>query len=207
MQNGSIFFDNWSKLGRSAILALCAYLVLIVLLRISGKRTLTKLNVFDFVFVVALGSTLATTILSQDTTLADGILAFIVLMGLQVFLSWLCVTSHTVDSIINGEPTLLLHKGKFLQEAMKRERVTKEEILSALRNSNVRKFDDIDAVVLETDGTFSVVWRYEKGDDSSLMDVKGSEDFIPDQSHAPADWCAATRIRGSYSTAARPLRI
>src|SRR6478672_13823529 len=124
MQNASIFFDNWAKLGRSALLALCAYLALIFLLRVSGKRTLTKLNVFDFVFVVALGSTLASTILSSDTTLADGILAFVVLMGIQILLSWLCVTSHTLDSIINGQPTLLLHRGKFLQDAMKRERVT-----------------------------------------------------------------------------------
>ena len=185
MENSSIFFDNWSKLGRSAILALCAYLALIFLLRISGKRTLTKLNVFDFVFVVALGSTLASTILSKDTTLADGILAFVVLMGLQILLSWLCVTSHKIDSIINGQPTLLLHRGQFLQDSMKHERVTKEEILSAIRNSTVRKFDDIDAVVLETDGTFSVVWRYDNGDESSLMDVKGHEDFIPDQKRAP----------------------
>ena len=185
MQTTSIFFDNWSKLGRSAILALCAYLALIFLLRISGKRTLTKLNVFDFVFVVALGSTLASTILSSDTTLADGILAFSVLMGLQVFLSWLCVTSHKVDSIINGQPTLLLHRGKFLDGAMRRERVTKEEVLSALRNATVRKFDEIDAVVLETDGTFSVVWRYDSGRKSSLMDVRGHEDFVSDQERAP----------------------
>ena len=94
MQNASIFFDNWAKLGRSALLALCAYLALIFLLRVSGKRTLSKLNVFDFVFVVALGSVLASTILNQDTTLADGVAAFAVLMGLQVALSWLCVTSH-----------------------------------------------------------------------------------------------------------------
>lgn len=183
--NGSIFFDNWSKLGRSMILAVCAYLALILILRISGKRTLTKLNVFDFVFVVALGSVLASTILSSDTTLADGILAFVVLVGIQIALSWLCVTSHTMDSWINGQPTLLLHRGKFLQHAMKRERVTKEEVLSALRCSHIRKFDEIDAVVLETDGTFSVVWRYDDGEKSSLMDVEGHEDFIEDQKRAP----------------------
>ena len=167
------------------VLAMCAYLALILILRISGKRTLTKLNVFDFVFVVALGSVLATTILSSDTTLADGILAFIVLIGIQITLSWLCVTSHTMDSWINGQPTLLLHRGKFLESVMRRERVTKEEVLAAIRNSNVRKFDEIDAVVLETDGTFSVVWQYDDGKKSSLMDVKGHEDFVEDQERAP----------------------
>lgn len=185
MEHESIFFDNWSRLGRSMILAVLAYLALILVLRISGKRTLTKLNVFDFVFVVALGSVLATTILSSDTTLADGIMAFIVLIGIQITLSWLCVSSHTMDAWINGQPTLLLHRGKFLETAMRRERVTKEEVLSALRNATIRKFDEIDAVVLETDGTLSIVWRYDDGEKSSLMDVRGHEDFVEDQKRAP----------------------
>ncbi|MFL6467013.1 MAG: DUF421 domain-containing protein [Pyrinomonadaceae bacterium] len=186
MENTNIFFDNWGKLGRSLILAFLAYAALVFLLRISGKRTLTKLNVFDFVFVVALGSVLASTILSSDTTLADGVTAFVVLMAMQIGLSYLCVTSHRVDSIINGQPSLLYHRGIFLDDVMKSERVTKEEILSALRNTNVRKFDEIDAIVLETDGSFSVVWQYDKGEKSSLMDVPGHEDYIPDEDRAPS---------------------
>lgn len=184
MENANIFFDNWSKLGRSLLLAFFAYAALVFLLRISGKRTLSKLNVFDFVFVVALGSVLADTILSSDTTLADGVVAFVVLMAMQVALSYLCVASHRLDHVINGEPTLLYHRGTFLDDAMKRERVTKEEILASIRNANVRKFDELDAVVLETDGTFSIVWRFEKGKQSSLMDVEGHEDFVSDQKRA-----------------------
>lgn len=173
MQEAKIFFDNWSKLGRSLILAVTAYASLVILLRISGKRTLSKMNVFDFVFVVALGSTLANTILSTDTTLADGVLAFIALISLQIFLSWLCVKSHRLDKIVNGEPALILHKGKFLYEAMERERVTEEEIRAAIRNQNLTTLDEIDSVVLETDGTFSIVWNQLDGSSSSLADVPG----------------------------------
>lgn len=181
MEHANIFFDNWGKLGRSAILAVLAYAALVFLLRVSGKRTLTKLNVFDFVFVVALGSTLATTILSSDATLADGLMAFMVLVGLQVLLSWLCVASHHIDSIVNGEPTLIMHNGQFLEEAMRRERVTKEEILSAIRNRNLKTFDEVDSVVLETDGTLSIVWRKTDGERSSLSDVPGHPDHIRDE--------------------------
>ena len=183
MEQTSIFFDSWGKLGRSLVLALLAYLALVLLLRISGKRTLTKLNVFDFVFVVALGSTLAATILSNDTTLADGLTAFVVLIGLQVVLSLLCVYSHRVDAVINGEPSLLLHRGNFLDETMKRERVTKEEVLAALRNNGVKTYNDVDSVVLETDGTFSIVWRPVGDDCSSLSDVKGHPDFRSEPTH------------------------
>lgn len=139
------------------------------------------MNVFDFVFVVALGSTLASTILSSDTTLADGIAAFVALMSLQILLSWLCVQSHRVDNWVNGEPTLLMHKGNFLNDTMKRQRVTKEEVLAALRNSNVKTFKDVDSVVLETDGTISIVWNNVGRECSSLIDVPEHPDFVPDE--------------------------
>jgi Predicted membrane protein len=183
MEQAVIFFDSWGKVWRSVLLAFFAYLILVFLLRISGKRTLSKLNVFDFVFVVALGSTLATTILSPGTTLTDGLTAFIVLIGLQVGLSLLCVYSYKVDSIVNGEPSLLLHRGNFLDETMKRERVTKEEVLAALRNSGVKTYNKVDSVVLETDGTFSIVWRPVGDDCSTLADVKGHPEFRSESIH------------------------
>jgi uncharacterized membrane protein YcaP (DUF421 family) len=187
LEDGKIFFDNWSKVGRSLVLAAFAYLCLVVLLRIAGKRTLSKMNVFDFVFVVALGSTLASTILNSNTTLADGVVAFAALMSLQILMSWLCVTSHTVDHWINGEPTLLMHNGNFLNEAMKRERVTREEILAAIRNTHVKTFDEIDSVVLETDGTFSIVWDRVGHECSSLVDVPKHPDFVPDEKRATVE--------------------
>ena len=169
----NMFFDGWGKLGRSLVLAILAYAALVIILRISGKRTLAKMNVFDFVFVVALGSTLASIILSSDVSLADGIAAFIALVGLQILLSWLCVTSHRVDHFVNGEPTLLLYHGQFLNETLKRERVTKEEMRAAVRNRGFSSIEDIDSIVLETDGTFSVVCQNGKEDPSGMIDVAG----------------------------------
>lgn len=167
----NIIFDGWIKLGRTLLLAVLAYLALVIILRFSGKRTLTKLNVFDFVFVVALGSTLASTILSSDVSLADGLGAFLALILLQILLSWLCVTSHSVDHFINGEPTLLLYRGRFLDDSMKRERVTKEEVRAAVRNTGHASIDNIDSVVLETDGTLSVVPKDKNY--SGMIDVLG----------------------------------
>jgi uncharacterized membrane protein YcaP (DUF421 family) len=138
------------------------------------------MNVFDFVFVVALGSTLATTILSPGVTLADGVLALSALIGLQVVLSWLCTKSHLLDRVINGEPALLLHRGRFLREAMGRERVTEEELRAAVRNVGLGSLDEVESVVLETDGTFSVVWRKTGGEPSSMSDVPGHPAERPD---------------------------
>lgn len=181
MDSTSIFFDGWSKLGRSMILAVLAYAALVILLRVSGKRTLSKMNVFDFVFVVALGSTLASTILSQDISLADGVIAFIALIGLQVLLSWLCTASHVVDRFVNGDPTLLLHQGRINVAEAKKRRVTREEILSAVRSAQLGSLDDIDSIVLETDGNFSIVWQKTDGKRSAMTDVPGHPRYRSDE--------------------------
>lgn len=93
MSIGDMIFDGWNGPWRAIVLTPLAYGALVILLRVSGKRTLSKMNVF----VVALGSTLATTILSADVTLFEGIVALAALIALQVLLSWLCILSHWLE--------------------------------------------------------------------------------------------------------------
>jgi uncharacterized membrane protein YcaP (DUF421 family) len=170
-----IFFKDWSELGRAALIAVIGYAGFIILLRSSGKRTLARMNVFDFVFVVALGSTLADTMLTPDITVAKGLVACATLVILQITLSWLTTTSAGLEKLINGEPTLLFYRGKFLDDVMKRERVTKEEIRTAIRLHELASAEEIEAVILETDGTFAVVWRKLDGSQSTLIDIVGQE--------------------------------
>ena len=152
-----MLFDSWSGLGRVLLVGTLAYLALILLLRISGKRTLTKLNAFDLVVTVALGSTLATVLLSKSVALAEGALALALLISLQYAIAWLSVRSPGFQSMIKAEPTLLLHRGRFLPGAMRVERITREEILAAVRASGRPDVGQVAAVVLETDGSLSVV--------------------------------------------------
>ena len=130
-------------------------------MHVSGKRTLSKLNAFDFVVTVALGSTLATVLLSKDVALAEGVLAFSLLISLlislQYVITWLPVRSSVFESFVKAEPTLLCHKGALLEGAMKAQRVSPDEILSAIRTSGSSPSDQVLAVVLETDGSLSVI--------------------------------------------------
>jgi uncharacterized membrane protein YcaP (DUF421 family) len=170
-----IFFKDWAELGRAALVAFVAYTVFILLLRGSGKRTLSKLNVFDFVFVVALGSTLADTMLTPDITVTKGIVACATLIAFQWVLSKTTTRSKRLEKWINGEPTLLLYRGEFLVDVMKRERVTEEEIRAAVREHELASVECVEAVVLETDGTLSVIWRKTEGTQSALLDIVGQE--------------------------------
>lgn len=166
-----MFFDGWMTLGRTALVGTLAYLALVLLLRVSGKRTLSKMNAFDFIVTVALGSTLATVLLSSSVSLARGILAFAMLIFLQFAITWLSARSPSVRRLVKAEPTLLLHKGEFLPGAIKRERVTEEEIRAALRAQGVSAVEEVEAVVLETDSSFSVVVRPSGKSASALSDV------------------------------------
>ncbi|TCZ57312.1 DUF421 domain-containing protein [Roseicella aquatilis] len=152
-----MFFDSWSSLLRVVVVGTLAYAALVLLLRVSGKRTLAKLNAFDLVVTVALGSTLATVLLNRSVALAEGVVAFLLLAGLQWLVAFCSVRSARFGALVKSEPSLLLHRGRFLDRAMRDQRVTREEVISALRSSGLARPEDAAAVVLETDGSLSVV--------------------------------------------------
>ena len=152
-----IFFDDWQPLLRTVVVGVLAYINLIVLLRISGRRTLSKMNAFDLVVTVALGSTFATILLNKDVSLAQGTLALALLIGLQYLVTWSSVRASWVKRVITGEPALLFYQGRYLASAMRAARVTEDEVRSAVRSSGIAELEPVEAVVLETDGSFSVV--------------------------------------------------
>ena len=154
-----MLFDSWESILRTAAFGAAAYVALIVLIRLSGKRTLAKMNAFDLVVTVALGSTLATVILSKDVALAEGLVAFAVLIGLQFAIAWTSVRLKGFQSLVKSAPRLLVYDGRLLDRDLVRERVTPEEILAALREKGVARVEDAGAVVLETDGTLTVLER------------------------------------------------
>lgn len=126
---------------------------------------------------MALGSTLATVLLSKDVALAQGILAFLVLAGLQYILAWLGSRSgklsRKVQALVKSEPALLVYQGRFLAEALRRERVAEMEVLAAVRGQGIGNLQEVEAVVLETDGSFSVVRKSGGAAAGSLGNVAG----------------------------------
>lgn len=175
----SAFFNGWAGLGRVLIVGVLAYTALVLLLRISGKRSLSKMNAFDLVVTVALGSCLATVLLSKEVALAEGVLALAVLLSLQYILAWLGSRSEKFHAIVKNEPALLLYQGRFLHNTLRRERVSELEVLAAIRSEGIADVQQVEAVVLETDGTFSVVQKPEGARSGSLDKVPG---YPPDSS-------------------------
>ncbi|QCB93068.1 DUF421 domain-containing protein [Cellulomonas shaoxiangyii] len=163
-----MWFDAWGDLGRVVLVGSAAYAALVVVLRTTGKRTLVKLNAFDLVVTVALGSTLATILLSSDVSWAEGVTALVLLAVLQLVVSW--VTTHTGRgrSVVTAHPTTLVRDGVVDHVALRGQRLTETELRQAVRASGTGGLDQVARVVLETDGTLSVITQQQLGDGSAL---------------------------------------
>jgi uncharacterized membrane protein YcaP (DUF421 family) len=131
------------------------------------------MNAFDLVVTVALGSTLATVLLSKDVALVDGAAALALLISLQFMITWTSVRVRWVRRLVTGEPLMLLYQGTFLLTSLRQARVTQEEVRSAIRSSGLSDVAAVEAVVLETDGSLSVVKRPAESRHSSLEGVRG----------------------------------
>ena len=171
-----VFFNDGPGLLRTIAAAFFAYASMILVLRIAGKHALSKLHVFDFVVTVALGSILANILLNEDVALAEGLVATVMLIGMQWVVAKSAVSFEPWRKLIRSAPQVLLRNGEFDAEAMLSERVTEVEVDIAIR---MRGFGDRSAiayVVLESDGTLSVVSKDLLGDGSALKTlVEGPE--------------------------------
>lgn len=131
------------------------------------------MNAFDLIVTVALGSTLATVLLSKDVALAEGAVAMALLIALQFIITWFSVRTAWVRRVVTGEPLMLLYRGEFITTSMQKARVTQDEVQSAIRGSGIADVTVVEAVVLETDGSMSVIKPHAESRHSSLEDVRG----------------------------------
>lgn len=172
-----MFWDNGSDFLRVLIVAPLAYAALVVFLRVSGKRMLSKLSAFDLVVTIALGSVLATILLSKDVALAEGLAALGMLLAMQFLVASLTARSAAARRLFKSEPTLLFFNGEFLGNALRAENISEEAVRAGIRQHGFARLSDVHAVVLETDGSFSILRPPDSPGTSTLAGVR----------HAPAD--------------------
>jgi uncharacterized membrane protein YcaP (DUF421 family) len=166
-----VLFETWDQLARVGLSALITYLALVLVLRLSGKRTLAKLNAFDLVVTVAVGSVLGATALDPGATVSEGVVALGALVGAQYAVAWTSTRFGSARRLAKSSPTLLLERGRVHTHRLREQRVTVGEIHQAVRASGLGDLGDAGAVVLETDGSLSVIPMDRLGDASALDDL------------------------------------
>ena len=157
LRSEKMFEITWDSFFRIITVGILAYIGLVLFLRIAGKRILSKLNAFDLVITIALGSTLSTILLDSSISLPEGLTVFALLILLQYIISFCAIRFNWFNKLIKSEPKLLYLNGEFLKKSMKDERITEFEIVQVIRKKGLGAIEEAKAVVLETDGSLSVI--------------------------------------------------
>ncbi len=157
-------FDHpsWTGAGLIAAKTAAVYVFLIVGLRVLGKRELGQMSLYDLVMVIILGNAVQNAMINNDNTLGGGIVAGVVLLGLNWALNRLVRRSKRVEGMLIGHAVLIVNDGRSIREHMAREGITTEQLDAALREHGMQNLDEVQLGVLETDGTISIVPRGSK---------------------------------------------
>lgn len=140
------------------IRSVVVYFFLIGLLRLAGKRTLGSFNSFDLVVLLLLSNTVQNAIIGNDNSLAGGLIGAVVLVAINYGVVWFLYRHRTVDHVVEGGATILMRRGAFEEENLRKQLVTHAEILAAARRQGIDHLSDVCIARLETGGsvTFEV---------------------------------------------------
>ena len=145
------------SLGLIVLRTVVVYLVLLVLLRVSGKRALGQMTPIDLLVLLIISNAVQNAMVGPDTSLNGGILAAITLVAVNWLVARLGLRSSWLRERLLGTPSLLVDNGKFVEEHLRREGITEDEVMQALREHGVDDLAKVRMAVLEVDGTISVV--------------------------------------------------
>jgi uncharacterized membrane protein YcaP (DUF421 family) len=133
------------------------YLAILIGLRLAGKREIGQMTVFDLVVLLLIANAVQNAMVGPDTSLTGGILAAAVLLVINIVLARLRMRWPRLRRLIEGSPTLLVLHGQVIQNHMKHEGIDQETLEAALREHGFGEISDVEMVVLEIDGSISVV--------------------------------------------------
>lgn len=164
--------ESWSGLWHVPLSALVLLSVVIASVRLVGLRSFSKMSSFDFAVTVSIGSILGS-VATSSASLVNGALAVVSLLLVQAAISWGRSRRIGIQSAVDNTP-LLLMDGPNLQHAnMRAARVTRSDITAKLREANVLRLQDVQAVVLETTGDISVLHGPHEIDPMLLEGLQG----------------------------------
>jgi uncharacterized membrane protein YcaP (DUF421 family) len=134
------------------------YVLLLVLMRIAGRRTLGKINTFDLILVLIIGGTTQRALLGQDYSVTNALLVVTTLIVMDVIFSLIERDSPAFSRLVNGGPLILVQDGRLLSGRLRKARLTEDEVLSAARRAHgIARFEDIKFAILEASGDISII--------------------------------------------------
>jgi len=173
-------YSNAPTLLKSIASLIAIFTVVIIITRIAGLRTFAKMSSFDFASTIAVGSILATVVMSTDNSILKGALALAGIIAFQAVFSYLVRKWDWLRNLFTNKPMMLMYKGEILDKNLDKTNVGRNDLIAKLREANVHQFDEVEAVILESTGDMSVLHSNDNRNlDSSLIEgVRGMSEML-----------------------------
>lgn len=165
-----MLFESWHSMLHVAIRAAIAYLVIVAALRMIGEQALAKMSAYDLIVTITLGSVVAEIPFAEHIAVTDGIAIMGTFVLLQEVIRWAQARSKAARKLVAEKPRLVVWDGRVLEDRVQRWHLTVDEICAAVRRAGLASIGDVQAVVLENDGEWSVVRRRDCGADRSAFE-------------------------------------
>ena len=140
-----------------ALSSLAVYVFIIVAIRLFGKKELAQLSIIDLVFILLISNAVQNAMVGSDSSLAGGLVAASTLFIVNYLFKYLLYKFPKLGIAVQGVELMLIYKGQLNVSNMNKARITREEVLEAVREHGVSEIREVDLAVLETDGNISIV--------------------------------------------------
>jgi len=140
-----------------ALRSVAIYFFVILAIRLFGKKELSQLSVIDLVFILLISNSLQSAMVGENTSLLGGVVAATALFAVNYLLKILFYKSGKLSSFFQGNPLLLIYKGKIIQKHLDEAKISLEELEAAIREHGVKDMSEVDLAMLEIDGNISVL--------------------------------------------------
>jgi uncharacterized membrane protein YcaP (DUF421 family) len=145
----------WEFVLRGAII----YVFVFALLRISGTKRISQLSPLDLVLLLIISNAVQNSMNAGDNTVTAGLILAVTLVSINMLANYLIFKSRNIETLIEGQPKVIIHNGMIIESTVKSEKITRREIEEALREEGVTQINTVRYAILETDGKISIVKR------------------------------------------------
>ncbi|RKE62539.1 hypothetical protein BXY47_1989 [Dietzia kunjamensis] len=174
--NSTLLWDGWEPIVHSAVMVICGFIALVLILRVSGPRTMAKMTPLDFIVAVTIGSAFGRTLTATSVPLAQTIVVLALLVGLQWVFAGARARSSRARALLDHPPVLLYYGGQMQHRTLRSHRLLEEDVHTAARQSGKGSLENVAAVILQQDGSLGAIGDADLGDASSLLPYTGRAD-------------------------------
>lgn len=185
---------DWQELGMTAARGLLVYVLMLVVIRVMGKRTVGNFTAFDLLVALMLGE-VVDEIIYGDVTIMQGVVAILVVAAARYVTAWLTYSNGKIGRVLEGKPREVVRNGEFVRESMRHELMGEEEVLAALRLQGISDMREVKKAVMEVDGQVSVI-REEWAEPLQKRDVHGAHAQRPSPDEKRTDTARALGAEG-----------